>query len=137
MKSPRHTHNQQGFTMIEMLIAMLVMTIGVLATVSTITTSMTANTHSNRLTTKTALAQQITEDLLSCDKSTLVVPVTNTYKLDITGNANDLNVNGAGTYHAIYSTVWAATNLAQINVVVTTVPDDGLPLKTSIYRNME
>src|SRR5665647_1100384 len=100
-------HNQQGFTMIEMLIAMLIMTVGVLTTLTMISASMKANTSSNRLTTKTELAQQMVEDLLSMkvDEVVSICPSTLTdYNLNmtgpVTGNANYLTVSGAGTYNA-------------------------------------
>lgn len=147
MTTTSQINSQNGFTLVEVLVAVLIMVIGVFATLSLISTSMKANTHANQLTTKTALAQQMIEDMLSRDKSSLDVPVTNApYNLNITGAAVDLSVNGGGTYHATYttsvSTVWDPVNnpdrrLVKIDIVVSSVPDDGLSLKTTVYKYQE
>jgi len=127
-----------------MLVAMLIMAVGVLATLSMISASMDANSHANKLTTKTALAQQMMEDLLSRDKNTLDVPATNVvYNLNLTGTNNDLVTTagaGAGTYHATYSTAWSPTpNLVLITIEISSVPADprSLPLTAYAYRCLE
>ena len=128
--------NRQGFTLVELMVSILIMVVGILATLSLISVSMKANTHANQLTTKTALAQQIMEDLLSRDKSSLDIPATNVvYDLNIPDTATtDLPASGAGTYHATYTTAWATTTLVQISITVSSVPDDGLSLQCSAYR---
>ena len=121
--------------MIEMLVAMLLMTVGVLATLTMVSASIKANATANRLTTKTALAQQMMEDLLS--QATLPVPVSNAvYNLNMTGSNNDFSAAGAGTYHATYSTTQVST-LVRVDIAVSSVPDDGTPLRTSAYRYQE
>lgn len=129
-------HNQRGFTMIEMLVSMLIMAVGVLATLSLVSTSMNANSHANRLTTKTSLAQQMMEDLLS--QKDITVPASNVvYNLNLTGSNNDLTAPGGGTFHATYSTIQLSPSLIRINITVSSVPDDGSPLITSTYRCSE
>ena len=136
-------HNQHGFTMIEILIAMLIMTVGVLTTLTMISASLKANTNANRLTTKTALAQQMVEDLLSMQSSnvTSICPTALTdYNLNMTGSAtgtaNHLIASGSGEFSAQCSSTQLAT-LLQINIVISYVPDDGSPLRTTIYRYLE
>ncbi len=143
MTSAPSIQNQQGFTMIEMLIAMLIMTVGVITTLSMISASMRANTNANRLTTKTALAQQTVEDLLSMksdDVVTLCPSTLTDYNLNltgpVTGTANYLTVSGAGTYNAKCSATQLPA-LLQINIRVSTVPDDGASLQTAVYRYLE
>jgi prepilin-type N-terminal cleavage/methylation domain-containing protein len=143
MTSASPLHHQQGFTMIEMLIAMLIMTVGVLTTLTMISASMKANTTSNRLTTKTALAQQMVEDLLSMKSSDVVgiCPTALTdYNLNmtgaVTGAANYLPVPGSGTYSAKCSST-QLTALLQIKIVVSTVPNDGNTFESFVYRYLE
>lgn len=129
-------HNQRAFTMVELLVSMLIMAVGVLATLSLVSTSMNANSHANRLTTKTTLAQQMMEDLLS--QKDITVPASNVvYNLNLTGTNNDLTAPGSGTYHATYSTTQLSPSLIRINITVASVPDDGTPLIASTYRCSE
>jgi len=143
MTSTSHLHNRQGFSLVEVMVAMLIMTIGVSGSLTMIIASMKANTRANLLTTKTALAQQMVEDLLSMNSSdvTTVCPTALTnYNLNMTGTvsgaANYLTISGSGTYNAKCSSTQLAT-LLQVTLVVSTVPDDGIPLQTSIYRYLE
>lgn len=141
MKCVTPDHNQQGFTLVELLVAILIMAVGVLATLSLISASMNANTHANRLTTKTALAQQVIEDILSVSPDNQPELRTSTagsvYKLD--GANNDITFDGAGTFHASFSTIinTPVENVTQITITVSSVPDDGTPLRTTAYRYLE
>lgn len=136
MKLNHPLHNRRGFTLVEMLVAILLMSIGVIATLSMVSTAMNANSHANRLTTKTSLAQQMMEDLLS--QKELPVPATNAvYNLNLTGSNNDLSAEGAGTYHATYSTRQSSPSMIRIDVQVTSVPDDSRPFRSTAYRCSE
>jgi type IV pilus assembly protein PilV len=53
----------EGFTLIEVLIAMVLLSIALLGMAGLITGIMTGNAHSNRLTTGTTLAQEKMEDI--------------------------------------------------------------------------
>ncbi|WP_020587600.1 type IV pilus modification protein PilV [Desulfobacter curvatus] len=70
--------NDRGFTLIEVLIAMLVLAIGILALNTMQTSSIQGNTTANKLTTASTLAGNVYERLLnvSYDDSTMD-PATN------------------------------------------------------------
>lgn len=144
MNASPHLHNRYGFTMVELLLAILIMTVGVLATLSLISTALNANTISNKLTTKTALAQQVMEDILSrkvndLDTSDPITHTTAVTTYDLNGSSTagtDISIASGGVYHATYATV-IDTPLAgttRIVVTVSKVPDDGNPSTLTSYR---
>jgi type IV pilus modification protein PilV len=65
----RHVMNRQGFTLIEVLVAMTLMVIGIFAVIGMQTTAMTANSSANQLTVATSLGQQVLEDIMSWSTS--------------------------------------------------------------------
>jgi len=136
-------HNRRGYSLVEVMVAMLIMTVGMSSSLSMIIASMKANTHAKQLTAKNALAQLMVEDLLSMSSSgvTGVCPSTLTdYNLNMTGTAsgaaNYLTITGSGTFNAKCSSNSASTPLS-ISINVYTVPNDGSPLTMTIYRNLE
>lgn len=161
MKPCSKLHNQRGFTIVEMLIAMLIMTVGVIATLSLISTSMNANTRSNQLTTKTALAQQAMEGLLSAPINTLP-ELTTTTTVDTVRQMYDpkdkvmkdfVKIEGAGTFKSTFTTAVdtlvingkTIKNVTLIKLIVESVNPDGTQLvprdptfvRTSAYRCVE
>ena len=143
MTSTSHLHNRQGFSLVEVMVAMLIMTIGVSGSLTMIIASMKANTHANLLTTKTALAQQMAEDLVSmnsADVTTVCPSALTDYNLNMTGTvsgaANYLTISGSGTYNAKCSSDSTVTPL-RISVNVYTVPNDGSPVTMTVYRYLE
>ena len=58
-----NTRNNKGFTLIEVLIAMVILSIGLLGTAALITGIINGNKVSNRITTATVLAQDKMEDI--------------------------------------------------------------------------
>jgi len=146
MTSASPLHSQYGFTMVEVLIAMFIMVIGVITTLSMISASMKANANANQLSTKTALAQQIAEELLSraydgfpdCSADTVDPNIYYNLNLSgtVSGSANYLTIAGSGTYKAncAKKTVTGSPGYWQIDIVVSSVPDDGIPLRSTVYR---
>jgi type IV pilus assembly protein PilV len=58
-----NTSNNSGFTLIEVLVAMVILSIGLLGTAALITGIINGNKISNRITTATVLAQDKMEDI--------------------------------------------------------------------------
>jgi len=72
----RH-HNDQGFTLLELLIAIAILSIGLLAVASMQATAIKANTIADVNTMATTVAQQVMEDLMSTPiQSYSVIPNT-------------------------------------------------------------
>lgn len=131
--------------MIELLVAILIMLIGIIATLSLVSTSMKTNTRANQLTTKTALGQQMMEDLLSLkDLPVEDPPATYPYNLNIT-DSDSLIAAGAGTYSATYATTQIEPAapaekpfLVRIDIKVTPVTNtDESVFESSAYRYLE
>ena len=120
--------NEKGFSLVELLIAIFLLTVGLLAVAGMQTTAINANSFANKLSTATALAQEVMEDLLSRDSTDAVFQTDSggeiLYDFDkiITGTQNSITVTGAGTFTATYSINAddSAINVATISVTVTT-----------------
>jgi type IV pilus assembly protein PilV len=117
MKTMRTRKSRNGFTLLELLIAVSLLAIGLLAVVSMQSVAMNANMVSNRLTVATTLAQQVAEDMLSWNISD---PRLNSPGIPMPAAAapnyifinpstgasmgTQIYIPGAGTYSARYST---------------------------------
>jgi type IV pilus assembly protein PilV len=107
----RNRRGQNGFTLLELLIAVTLLAIGLLAVVSMQEVATKHTLYSNRTSVGAALAQQVAEDILSwniadarvntatgpADYLFLTDPATNTF-------AQQITIQGAGAYTATYQT---------------------------------
>jgi type IV pilus assembly protein PilV len=64
--------NNSGFTLIEVLVAMVILSVGLLGTAALITGIINGNKVSNRITTATVLAQDKMEEIKGLDYSSVV-----------------------------------------------------------------
>ena len=64
-----NTRNNSGFTLIEVLVAMVILSVGLLGTAALITGIIKSNQASNSITTATVLAQDKMEDIKSVSYS--------------------------------------------------------------------
>ncbi len=64
--------NNKGFTLIEVLVAMVILSVGLLGTAALITGIINGNKVSNRITTATVLAQDKMEEIKGLDYSSVV-----------------------------------------------------------------
>jgi prepilin-type N-terminal cleavage/methylation domain-containing protein len=69
--------NQRGFTLIELLVSVLVMTVSIFGVIGMQTMALQANTIAHQLTTGSALAQQMLEDILAFPLDNRTVNTTN------------------------------------------------------------
>jgi type IV pilus modification protein PilV len=81
--------DSDGFTLIEVLIAIIVLVIGLLGVVGVATTVISGNTLARELTTATTLAQDKIEELKSADYATITT--------------------GDDTQESIYTRTWTVT----------------------------
>ena len=63
----QRARNQNGFTLLELLIAIFLLTVGLLATAAMQETALNQNAHANVHTTSTMVAQQVMDDLMSVE----------------------------------------------------------------------
>jgi type IV pilus assembly protein PilV len=117
MKIMRRRTGRNGFTLLELLIAVSLIAVGMLAVVTMQTVAMNANMVSNRLTVATTLAQQVAEDILSwniadprLNSPGVVMPGSGSPNYTFTNPSTgalvgtQIYIPGAGTYSARYST---------------------------------
>jgi len=91
-KYNRAARGQDGLTIIELMIAMVVLAVGILASMSLVIMAITGDARSKQLSNSTALAQMVTEKIMSIPAYTsptlTLVDCTNTsYNLSTTGSA--------------------------------------------------
>ncbi|WP_035056084.1 prepilin-type N-terminal cleavage/methylation domain-containing protein [Desulfuromonas sp. TF] len=118
---------EKGFTLAEMLVAITILAISLLAVAGMQITAIGTNSDSNTLTAATALTEGIMEEILAWDVDTPVLNSSSSGNLwdffpETAGVQSTRTFGTAGTYSATYSVVANAngvTNLTQITVVVT------------------
>lgn len=120
--------DSNGFTLIEILIALTIFSIGLLAIAGQQLTAISFNSGSNLRTSTTAVAQGVMEEVMSWPGNHDDFASDNTYNASIDPNDSDgdgddttLQLEGAGSYSASYTvdTGWQGiTNLARIDVTV-------------------
>ncbi len=115
---------RNGFTLLELLIAVSLMAIGLLAVASMQAVAMRSNLVSNRLTVAASLAQQVAEDVLSYNPSDprlttgtqqylfLTDPATNT-------TSQQIRIPGAGSYQANYVVTQNQGTTGNTQIVIT------------------
>jgi type IV pilus assembly protein PilV len=108
MKMYRQLSNHGGFTLLELLIALALLTIGIFPVITMQVTAIKANSVANRLSAANALAQEVMDDIMSWDISDARVNTTTGDAVyDLNGPSiagTDIAVTGAGTFSAKYST---------------------------------
>ncbi len=133
--------NRNGFTLLELLVAISIIAIGLLAAASMQGVAANANTVANRVSVGSSLAQQVAEDLLSSSSTGTVLTTNGTYDymLDAVNHTNQLTIRGSGTYRSEYTTQTSPvvsgatlTGTTQISVDVIYVAPNGV--ETNVAR---
>lgn len=121
--------NEKGFTLAELLVALTIFAIGLLAIAGMQVTAMQTNSRSNTLSSATALAEGVLEELLSWDPANPILQSDSggflewDFDPDSAGIQNTDTIDGAGTYRARYSVDADYENV--LNVTMITVEVDG------------
>ena len=120
----RNCFDRRGFTLIEVLIALTIFSIGVLAVATLQVTAIHGNALGNEFSQAVSLAREQMEELKSTDLDALV-----------TGTTNDPNnpIDGTGAAGGIFSRSWTvAANTTHSRQVTVTVKwtQRGLPEHT-------
>lgn len=112
--------NQKGFTLVELLVAILLLTVGIFAVIAMQTTSMNATSIAMRLSVATSLAQEVLEDIASWPPNDPRLTPTGTYDLaPEDASATKATIDGI-TYEARYTTAAGPTaGVIEVRVTVT------------------
>lgn len=107
--------SERGFSLVELLIAITILAIGLLAVAGMQSTAINSNAWANRLSTATSLAQEVMEDLLAKDATDVIFSATTgatAYDLNVPdATTMNITISGAGTF--------SATRAITINTPVT------------------
>lgn len=109
---------QAGFSLVELLVAVVILAVGLLGLAELQITATKANAQSDSILAASSLAQQVIEEIAAMDADD---PLFDT---GVTGAAWDpasVNVDGAGTYDIQYSVALnyqGVTNLCRVTVQV-------------------
>lgn len=139
--------NEKGFTLVELLVAITLMTIGILAVVQMQIVGMQSSSIANRLSVATGLAHEVMEDIQSWNLDN--PPVTNLFtppngitlgpqvydRFQGLRNQPSITIPSAGVYTASYTVtlIQPAQNTALITV---TVVGGGRTVVLTSYRGI-
>lgn len=123
MKACRGKKGEQGFTLVEVLIAMTILAIGLLAIADMQVTAMSARTFSHNISTVDSLASGVLEDIMSWSPDDARLATSGTYDWDFDqttkGVVDPVTIGGAGTYTATYTIVANAPAEKMTTITVT------------------
>jgi type IV pilus assembly protein PilV len=123
MKACRYKKGERGFTLVEVLIAMTILAIGLLAIADMQVTAMSARTFSHNISTVDSLASGVLEDILSWDVKDPRLTIDGTFDWDFDQTTktvvDPVTIAGAGTYTATYSINADAPDLKITTITVT------------------
>lgn len=119
--------NHQGFTLVELLVALTLLTVGLLAVAAMQTVALNTGGISYKMSTASSLAHEAMDDILSWStkdtRLTTNTPANTVYQ-------NNLVIQGASTYNITYATqVTIADAKAVAARVDVTVTDVANPLR--------
>jgi type IV pilus assembly protein PilV len=121
--------NQQGFTLVELLVALTIFALGLLSVAGMQVTAMRTNSSANTLTAATAVAEGVLEEVLArpIDDPIFSADAVGTpwdFDPATVGVQSSTTVTGAGTYNAAFDVVRdfnGVPNVARITVTLTGV----------------
>jgi len=135
--------NNNGFTLVEVLVALTLMAIGVMAVVTMFMVSMSANLKASRFSAASNLGQAALEDILAkkIDDPIFSSSSTNViYDLAPNNAATSITITGAGTFSATYSiTLGTSVNsicAGNVMVVVTVNGPSITPVTFSSFKRV-
>lgn len=101
MKQSRRTSAsaQAGFTLVEALIAMVILSAGLIAVTNLMVVAATSNTVANQSTAATSVASQQLEQLKTCTFTDPRLQAGGNLQTDVTNFNNDVDLPGVGRIH--------------------------------------
>ncbi len=130
MKTTQQPLGQRGFTLVELLIAITLLSVGLFALAQMQTIAMKGGTVAHKVTVAMSLAQEAMEDIMSWDPNSQ--PNLTTSVATPVVYANNVQVAGAGTFNITYTTT-TSTPAIGITQIVVTVTDSGTATGSGIH----
>ena len=134
--------NSKGFTLVELLVALTLLSVGILSMVQMQIVAIQSNSISNKLSVASSLAQEVMDDIQSWDINN--PPVTGAFtsptttaaydRLSFNNPAKSFTVQSAGTYAATYSITLVQPDLTSAFISVTVTGGGRTVTLTSIKR---
>ncbi len=138
----RSTGNRNGFTLLELLVAVSIIAVGLLAAASMQGVAVNSNSVANRVSVASSLAQQVAEDLLSSGSTGTILNTNGTYNymLDPVNHTNSITIPGSGTFRAQYTTTISPvisgatlTGTTQVAITVFYVAPNGVEVNAATF----
>jgi prepilin-type N-terminal cleavage/methylation domain-containing protein len=107
--SKLRTSNQTGFSIIELMIAIVVLAVGLTATISLVIGAIAANNRNKMDTSATMLAQNVMEEILAANSNAIPPPVFQV--TDCNNTVFNINAAGAAGPAGLGATLTAAGNI--------------------------
>ena len=134
--------DEHGFTLVELLIALTIMAVGILAVVQMQIVALQSNSIANRLSVATSLAQEVMADIQSWNVNAPPVagaftsPSTtaNYNRLGTNMNASSVTFPDSSTYTAIYTITLVQPDLTTAFISVTVTGGGRTVTLTSLKR---
>jgi len=124
--------SDRGFTLIEVMVALTLLAIGLLALAGMQVTAIRTNASASEITARVALAEGIMEEILSLDGSNPIF-LADTSELDVADlpswGAGDIEITGAGIFRNFYRVTVndPVPNVSRVEVIV----------RNTVGRNLE
>lgn len=131
--SRRKRAPNSGFTILEVMVAILVLTIGLVGTAALMSTTVSSTARSHLMSTAALLASEKLEDLGRFDKNDTPVQPGGSLAADTTGYFDDVQISvDNGQINETTSTSGVSTSYVQTpGAGMTVTPNAGLPAVTS------
>jgi prepilin-type N-terminal cleavage/methylation domain-containing protein len=132
-QSPRNTGRQRGFTLIETMVSILVLTIGLVGTAALMSQSVNMGAHARYVSTAALLASEKMEDLSRFPTGDPNLNAGGSLGADIAGYSDSVQISSTNGNINESTTISGNTTLytQQPDGTVTVTPGAGVPAATS------